>query len=56
MAEHGLGEEKEEDKFMDGKWVAYRRGLSEVVKGVICNPERRKTAAPIVEAYREKKL
>lgn len=55
VAEHGLGE-KEEGKFMDGKWGAYRKGLSKVIKGVICDPESRKSAAPIMEAYREKKL
>lgn len=57
VAEHGLGEEKEEEgRFMDGKWAAYRKSLSEAVKGVICDPERRKAAAPVVEAYREKKF
>lgn len=50
MAEHGLGEEKEEGKFMDEKWMAYRKGLSEAIKGVICDPESRKSAAPVMEA------
>ena len=50
VAEHGLGEEKEEGKFMDEKWMAYRKGLSEAIKGVICDPESRKSAAPVMEA------
>lgn len=39
---------------MDGKWVSYRKSLSEALKRVICDPERKKAAAPVVESYREK--
>lgn len=69
VGEHDLGEylavgegqndgvEKgEKGRVLDGGWVIYRRGLVEAVKSVICDPERRKAAAPVDEYYREKKF
>ncbi|KAK2804144.1 hypothetical protein FQN50_006686 [Emmonsiellopsis sp. PD_5] len=36
------------------RWLAYRMGLEDAVKTVICDPERKKALAPTVEYYREK--
>lgn len=68
VREHGLGEYRaigmgqddevveKEGRATEGGWVVYRRGLAEAVKDVICDPERRKAAAPVDERYREKKF
>lgn len=67
VRDHGLGRaigkgqndevtEGKKGRVMDGGWVIYRRELAEAVKDAICDPERRKAAAPVDERYREKKF
>lgn len=54
-AEEGNGDEGK-GKLLDGGWVAFRKGLAEVVEKVISDPERKKAEAPTLEHYREKKF
>lgn len=53
----GDGESEEgRGRPVNEKWVAFRKGMAEAVKTVICDPERKKAEAPTEENYREKKF
>ncbi|KAK2731742.1 hypothetical protein FQN55_004524 [Onygenales sp. PD_40] len=59
VCEFELGEEGGDDEGGMGtgtchRWLAYRMGLEDAVKTIICDPERKKALAPTVEYYREK--
>ncbi|QKX54425.1 uncharacterized protein TRUGW13939_01511 [Talaromyces rugulosus] len=53
-----LGLENEGGQAVEGTdgWFAFSKGLEDVVKMVICDPERKKALAPVLEKYRAPKF